>query len=56
MNATATSAGNTIEKKPDSGLKRGEKPVNTRIKLFTCGNTKRCMQNRESEEIDRASK
>jgi len=49
MTATATSSGNTEQEKAESGQDGVEKPVDTRIKLFSSGNTSGCMQNRESE-------
>lgn len=44
--ATATSSGNTKSKKPDSGQKQVDKPVDTRIKVFSSGNTRRCRSSR----------
>lgn len=44
--ATATSTGDTKQKKPDSGRRRRKKLVDTRIRMFTNGNTRRCSSSR----------
>lgn len=44
--ATATSSGNTKQEKRESGLYSGKKPVSTRIKVFSGGNTSRCRSSR----------
>jgi hypothetical protein len=46
-NATATSTGNTNDKKPESERKGQKKPIATRIPLFSNGNTRTCRSSRQ---------